>query len=165
MKIEISNEEKNLKICFRKLRSFVLRISKILGLPSDSEISISFVREETIKSLNAEHRKKNVITDVLSFPSGNFVAGEVITRNKAVEQNLINPESDNIFLGDIIICTLRASEQAVEFGHALEDEIYRLVVHSILHLIGYDHECDKDYKLMHKKEMEILRELGYNFNK
>ncbi|MDO4778999.1 MAG: rRNA maturation RNase YbeY [Tissierellia bacterium] len=113
------------------------------GYGEDYEISISFVEEQEIRQLNRDYRGKDSVTDVLSFPI--FERGEI---------------PDFGMLGDVIICTKRAKEQADEFGHSLDREIHYLITHSILHLLGYDH-MEEDEKIeMRTLEKEVMKELG-----
>ena len=90
-----------------------------------SEISVTFVSLEEIHELNREYRQVDSPTDVLSFPQFDDL-DEL-------------PEEGEIMLGDVVICSDRAKEQAEEFGHSFEREIIYLFVHSVLHLLGYDH--------------------------
>ena len=121
----------------------------------DAEISVTIVDEDEIKSLNAKFRDKDSVTDVLSFPMLEFDEdGEMI-----YDEYDFNGE--NIVLGDIVICAKRAKEQAEEYGHSFLREIAFLTVHSMLHLLGYDHEHSDDMEqLMFQKQKEILDKLG-----
>ncbi|MBQ8413746.1 MAG: rRNA maturation RNase YbeY [Clostridia bacterium] len=98
-----------------------------------AEVSVTFCDNEYIKKINNEHRKKNSATDVLSFPMYDFDETEPE----------INPDG-TVTLGDIVISLERAAEQAKEIGHSLEREVAFLVIHSTLHLLGYDHERSED---------------------
>lgn len=94
-----------------------------------------FVGPEEIKDLNKNYRGKDTVTDVLSFP-------------------LSLPEEDpDYYLGDIVVCLDRASEQALEFNHSLKREIIYLTIHSFFHLLGYDHmnDSEKDYERKRKE--------------
>ena len=121
----------------------------------DAEVSITFVDSEEIRALNNEHRGKDAVTDVLSFPILEFDE----------DGNIINSEFDFddelVVLGDIVICAKRAKEQAEEYGHSFEREIAFLTVHSMLHLLGYDHvNGGLEQAIMREKEEKILDELG-----
>ena len=117
-------------------------------------VSISFVDSEQIKNLNNNFRKIDKCTDVLSFP--NF--------EKRPEQKLAEFENetdeDNLCLGDIVICKQVAYAQAKEFGHSKKREICFLALHSLLHLLGYDHIEKEDEKLMNKTAHKILKAFG-----
>lgn len=109
-------------------------------LHGDFEISVSFVTNEEIKELNREYRNVDNETDVLSFP--------------------MNEEFDGVtILGDIVISTQKTIEQASDFAHSLEREMSYLTVHSMLHLLGYDHMCSDEKSHMREKEKEIMKKL------
>lgn len=116
----------------------------------DAEVSVSFVSNNEIKNLNKIYREKDSVTDVLSFP----LTGE----DGTVE---INPETGAVQLGDVVISLETAVKQAQNFGHSLEREIGFLTVHSMLHLLGYDHETSQlDQRIMREKEESVLEKLG-----
>ena len=99
-----------------------------------AEVSVTFCDNEYIKKLNGEFRDKDSATDVLSFPMYDFEE----------EPDLpLNPDG-SISLGDIVISLERAAEQAREIGNSFEREVAFLVIHSMLHLLGYDHERSAD---------------------
>lgn len=107
-------------------------------------VGVSFVEEDKIRELNRDFREIDRVTDVLSFPDGT-----------------VNPEDGEIMLGDVIICVKRACEQAEEYGHSLDRELAFLTAHSLLHLLGYDHETgEEDEKIMFGKQKQILDDLG-----
>ena len=99
-----------------------------------ADVSVTFCDNEYIKKLNAEFRNKDSATDVLSFPMYDFDEDPDPAEN---------PDG-SISLGDIVISLERAAEQAREIGNTLEREVAFLVIHSTLHLLGYDHERSKD---------------------
>lgn len=101
------------------------------------ELSIALLDERAMQDLNYRYRGKDEPTDVLSFPQG---------------------EDD--LLGDVLLSLPRAQEQAVRFGHSLERETVYLLIHGILHLLGYEHGVDADKMRMRKTEEEILEKLG-----
>jgi len=110
------------------------------GLHGDFEVSVSFVTNEEIKELNREYRNVDSETDVLSFP--------------------MNEEFDGVnILGDIVISTQKIIEQANDFNHSLEREMCYLTVHSMLHLLGYDHMNKEEKNKMRAKEKEIMKKL------
>ncbi len=125
----------------------IIRETLVLeNVPENVEVSILLVDNEQIQELNSKHRKKDMPTDVLSFPLLNEF------------DNLA--EEDIIYLGDIVISVERAMEQAKEYGHSFKREIGFLIAHSILHLLGYDHMTDEDEKFMIEKQDEILNNIG-----
>ncbi len=106
------------------------------------DLSLSFVSPETIQELNRNYRDVDSVTDVLSFSSD----GE------------IDPETGKEYLGDIIICMERAQLQAEKSGHPVENEISLLLIHGILHLLGYDHTTDAEQEEMWKLQDQYLTE-------
>lgn len=115
----------------------------------NAEVSVSFVDNKEIRILNSEYRKKDIPTDVLSFPLG---------ENGVYDEN---PENGYKMLGDIVISLEKAIEQAELYGHSLTREIAFLTVHSMLHLLGYDHvNGGLEETVMREKQNEILSELG-----
>ena len=111
-----------------------------------SEISVTFVDMEEIHQLNRDYREVDSPTDVLSFPQFDDL------------KDL--PEEGEIALGDVVICKDKAEEQAQEFGHSFEREIIYLFVHSVLHLLGYDHMDEDEKKIMRRQEEAVMEQLG-----
>lgn len=110
------------------------------------EVSMTFTDNEGIRELNRAHRDIDRATDVLSFPMFDF-----------------EDESEELegALGDIVISLERAQEQAETFGHSFEREVAFLCVHSMLHLLGYDHELgEKEDMDMRRRQSEIMTRLG-----
>jgi len=110
-------------------------------------LGVHLVNDRTIQELNATHRGKDVATDVLSFPLE--AAGFVL------------PPGQRVNLGDVVVSYPRAVAQAEEYGHSVERELAYLVVHGVLHVLGYDHELDAEQRVMRQKEEEALQPLGY----
>ena len=115
------------------IRRAILATLDYEGFEYDTEVSVTFCDNEYIKVLNNEFRNKDSATDVLSFPMYDIDELESET----------NPDG-SVSLGDIVISLERAAEQASELGHSLKREVAFLVIHSTLHLLGYDHELSKD---------------------
>ena len=116
-------------------------VLKVEELDDDVEVSVSFVGDEEIRELNRDYRGVDKSTDVLSFPMD--------------DEFII----DNRILGDVIINTRRVMEQAEELGHSHERELSYLTVHSVLHLLGYDHMEDEDKIEMREREKLSMKEL------
>lgn len=114
---------------------------KVEECEGDYEVSVSFVTNEEIRELNRDYRNVDSETDVLSFPMGDEIF------------------EGTIILGDIVLSTERIIEQAKDFGHSLEREMLYLTVHSMLHLLGYDHMNAEEKETMRKKEKEVMKEL------
>lgn len=120
-----------------------------LGFTCECELSVTFTDNGKIRILNRDYRGIDRPTDVLSFPMYSFSDGDV-------------PDGDeHVMLGDIVISVEKAREQAAEYGHSLRREIAFLAVHSVLHLLGYDHETsEEDEKEMFDLQEKIMNALG-----
>ncbi|WDC83906.1 rRNA maturation RNase YbeY [Caloramator sp. mosi_1] len=124
------------------------------------ELSIIITDNSEIKEINKQFRGIDKETDVLSFPMLEFDDGYYEDGEVEIDIEDINPESGAVVLGDMVISLEKAKEQSIEYGHSFERELAFLVVHSMLHLLGYDHEEDDDRLIMRHKEEEILNNLG-----
>ena len=120
-------------------------------------VEFSFVDEEEIRRLNCEMRGMDKVTDVLSFPSLDGIKGEKIL---GAEHPFEMDEEGNLLLGSIAVCCQRAKEQAEEYGHSYERELHYLLVHGIMHCLGYDHITDEERAEMREKEEQVLGRLG-----
>ena len=96
------------------------------------------------------------VTDVLSFPSMDGIKDKPVL---ADEHGECIDEEGRIFLGSIVICEKRAREQAAEYGHSFERELWYLAVHGVLHCLGYDHETEEEKREMRAKEEEVMAKL------
>jgi probable rRNA maturation factor len=121
-----------------------------LAIEEGSEVSVTFVTNERIQEINREYRDKDAVTDVISFALEELGEGEI---------ELIGANMPRI-LGDIIISTAKAEEQAKEYGHSFMREFGFLAVHGFLHLLGYDHMTEEDEREMFTLQKEILDEYG-----
>lgn len=118
-------------------------------IEDDAEVSVTLVDNEAIRNLNNEHRGIDRATDVLSFPMGDEEGFEV------------DPDTDAILLGDIVISLERAKEQAEEYGHSYRREVAFLLTHSLFHLLGYDHvNSEEEETIMFAKQEKVLQKLG-----
>lgn len=125
--------------------------------PFDGQVTVTITDDEGIRKYNNEFRQIDKATDVLSFPLNDFYRS--IPGEDMVE--LMDPITCHVPLGDMIISVERAREQAKEYGHGLARECAYLTVHSMLHLLGYDHVDEAEEKAaMREKEEEILSVLG-----
>lgn len=121
----------------------------------DAEVSVTIVDNDAIREINRDTRDIDRPTDVLSFPMLYF------DENGDIIDSDFDMDGDVLVLGDIVISAERAKEQAEEFGHSFRREIAFLTVHSMLHLLGYDHVDDPvGEKNMFSKQEEILDKLG-----
>lgn len=114
------------------------------------EVNVNFVDEKEIQRLNKEFRGVDKVTDVLSFPAFSLKAGEKVD---TLDKSLY--EGKSILLGDMAICIEQTKRQASEYLTGFDQEVIKLFIHSILHLMGYDHIKDSDFKKMNQKEEEI----------
>lgn len=120
-------------------------------------IEFSFVDEEEIQRLNRELRSTDKVTDVLSFPTLDGIKEKAI---KGAEHPFDIDEEGNLLIGSVAVCVKRAKEQAEEYGHSYQRELYYLLVHGIMHCLGYDHMEDGEKAEMREKEELILGKLG-----
>ena len=154
LKIYFENNQKkhsihyNLKMLIRRT---ILETLDYEGMENDAEVSVTFVDDEGIQELNKKFRNMDKPTDVLSFPLLDY-EGES-------EEPFFDELCHN--LGDIVISLERAMAQANEFGHSFEREVAFLTAHSMLHLLGYDHELsDEDDADMRRRQNDIMERLG-----
>ena len=134
----------------RLVRRAVCESLEYEGFYNDAEVSVTFTDNEGIRALNAEYRGIDKETDVLSFPLTDFEGSEEPPADEAA-----------ISLGDIVVSLEKARTQAEEFGHSYEREAAFLAVHSVLHLLGYDHETGEEDELdMRRRQTEIMDKLG-----
>ena len=141
MRVDIVNLSKGRRVSAQKIKGKAHRILKLLK-ENQSELSLALVGNGQIQKLNSQYRHKNEPTDVLSFPQ---------------EENL--PKGKKL-LGDVVISVEQAEKQAKEGMKTLEMEIEMLLIHGILHLLGYDHEVSpKEARRMKRMETKIQRAL------
>ncbi len=138
----------------RTVRKACLAVLSSENFPFPAEITVTFTDDAEIKKLNTQHRQIEKSTDVLSFPLG---------ENGIYDTN---PENNLKMLGDVVISVEHAMSQAKEYGHSLKREIAFLTVHSMLHLLGYDHVNGKEQETqMREKEETVLKKLGITRDK
>jgi len=130
------------------------------GVNFPCEVNVLITSNRDIQSINNQTRGIDRPTDVLSFPMFEFKPGSF-----RADEGFMDPETGRIFLGDIVISLDKAVAQAEKYGHSREREIAYLVIHSALHLLGYDHKDEDIEKArMRRREKEILRKIGINDN-
>ncbi len=152
IRVIIENQQKAVKIptglrmLVRRCCNAVLRLEQF---DAPAEISVIFVDNAQIRELNRQYRNKDVPTDVLSFPMG---------ENGVYDTNY---DTGAKILGDIVLSMEKAVEQAGRYDHSLEREVGYLTAHSVLHLLGYDHERGgMDRVRMREKEEQVMTQLG-----
>ncbi len=129
----------------------------LFQFPFDAQIDVTLTDDEGIRAINRDERGVDRATDVLSFPMLDFAEGEY----RGTPDFDRDPDSGVFFLGDVLISLERARAQAEEYGHSVERECAYLTVHSVLHLLGYDHMDEAEQKAaMRKKEEEALAAIG-----
>ena len=151
-KVQIANKQKQIKIptglrlLLRRACNATLEME---GFSEEAEINITFTDDREIKELNSRFRNIDRSTDVLSFPLG---------ENGVYDTD---PETGAKMLGDVVISLEHADEQARLYGHSFEREVTYLAVHSVLHLLGYDHvNGGLEQTIMREKEECVMETLG-----
>lgn len=114
-------------------------------------VNLIFTDDESIHNLNRHYRKKDAVTDVLSFT---YFNSQLPTTNSPRARAASEPRVE--LIGELVISVPQASRQAKEFGVSLNDELYKLCIHGLLHLRGYDHIKDKDYRVMKLLEEKVM---------
>ncbi|AYD40975.1 rRNA maturation RNase YbeY [Clostridium fermenticellae] len=160
--IFIDNRQNKIEVA-DKLKGYMKDIIeyalKAEGVKVPCEVSVLFVDNESIREINKENRDIDSATDVLSFPMLDYgtsnIFKDVYNDNQFEASDL---DDGNLILGDIVISLEKAKEQSIEFDHTFEREVLYLTVHSVLHLLGYDHMEKNEKIIMRKREEEILEE-------
>ena len=142
------------------LDTLVGTVVKEFEIPYEVSVSVSVVGEDEIRRINREFRDIDRVTDVLSFPMNEFDEPGVFAGETFEMSSAFDPETDELLLGDIVLCAERVRSQAVEYGHTERLEYAFLVVHSLLHLCGFDHITDAGREEMEEKQTQILNHLG-----
>ncbi len=154
LKIYFENEQEKLPVTYKLkmlVREAVEATLDLENYQNNAEVSVTFTDNESIHKLNSKFRGVDRATDVLSFPLFDF------------DGSCEEPPVDEMMnmLGDIVISLERAKEQAEEYGHSFEREVAFLTAHSMLHLLGYDHELsDEDDREMREKQNIVMDMLG-----
>ena len=118
------------------------------------EIGLTVTTDEGIRELNEHYRGVDAATDVLSFPMLDY------ERPEHPVSAFPSPPGEPVSLGDLVVSYPRALAQAQEYGHSPEREMAFLIVHGVMHLLGYDHEDPEDRSAMRREEEEVLGRLG-----
>lgn len=128
------------------------------GFPTDVELSVTFTDEAAIREMNRNFRENDAATDVLSFPMLQFAGGGGYEHllPESVDKE---PETGELLLGDIVLCIPKVFAQAREYGHSEKREFAFLLVHSLLHLMGYDHIDEADRTVMEGRQRSIMEQL------
>ncbi len=157
VKVNFINSQKFYKITPEIKKTVKDAVSSALSYENfneKAEVNVTFTDDEQIRVLNNDFRGIDRSTDVLSFPLGENGEYDV------------NPENNALMLGDVVISTEHALNQGELYGHGIIREFAFLTVHSILHLLGYDHiNSEEEETVMRKKQTEILENMGLNIKK
>ena len=117
-------------------------LSRVAPARARGEVTVALVSDRQVRALNRQYRGIDKATDVLSFPCDDPCT-------------VVGPD-EPVTLGDVVIAPLVAEKQAAEYGHTVEEELNLLLVHGVLHLLGYDHEADEDAAAMQARERVLL---------
>lgn len=142
-----------------QLDKLVSYVTEYIGFPYEPELSVTLVTKEEIHRLNREFRQVNRPTDVLSFPMMEYDEPADFEGTAFQTSLATNPESGEVVLGDIVLCSQVICEQAEEYGHSELREFSFLVVHSLLHLFGYDHMEEEERMAMEEKQKRIMEQM------
>ncbi len=162
MTITIEEEIKvDFEFDYQKLaKEVILCALQFEKFPYEAEVNLILTDNESIQEMNRTYRKMDKVTDVLSFPMLDLKAsGDFIVIGQDIENNF-NPDTGEVMLGDIVISVPKVREQAAEYGHSTKREFAFLIVHSILHLLGYDHMTSKETEFMEHKQENILNKMN-----
>jgi probable rRNA maturation factor len=151
----ILNRQRAVRVARRPLELFLARVQQALGF-AQADVTICFVSDSEIARMNEAFRKKKGPTDVLSFPATPNRAPASLPRRR--KHNRARKVKSTVFLGDIAISPATARRNAKKLGHSLPSELRVLILHGVLHLLGYDHETDRG--LMDRVEGRLRRRLG-----
>ena len=165
----ILNQQKNVRLARKPLEAFLKRVQRELGVKG-ADVTVCFVSDRQIGTMNQRFRRKKGATDVLSFPaenqwrvtSGEWRARKRIQKRRARDKKGKQPsrdfEREDFYLGDIAIAPETARRYAKENGRSLDSELRVLILHGVLHLLGYDHETDRGE--MDRMEQKLRRTFG-----
>ncbi len=161
MEIDFSYEaEKKLPVDIEALAGKVAdAVLDMEECPYEALVSLTIVDDEEIHRINREFRQIDRATDVLSFPAIPFEAPASYDILEE-DDSFFDMDTGLLLLGDIVISADRAEEQAKEYGHSIRREVAFLVAHSMLHLLGYDHETPEEESVMVSKQEKVLDSLG-----
>ena len=137
------------------LKAFAEKVIEYINPDFPLEIAVTITNNEEIRKINFEQRGMDKPTDVLSFPMLFWSEPEIL--EAPLSDFDYDMETGLVYLGDLVISLEKIKEQAEEYGHTFERELFYLTIHGILHLFGYDHMTDPDKKLMRRKEEEIYK--------
>jgi probable rRNA maturation factor len=148
--VVVRNRQRTVKIDMPQVKNTIKHILMLLDY-ADFDITVMFVSDKSMQEFNRQFRKIDKPTDILSFQ-----AHDAIQPGKRI----VVAHDDEKNLGDLILAPAYIQKDALQMNQSFDNRVRILLVHGICHLLGYDHETDADYKVMHKKEQWLLKNLG-----
>lgn len=140
-------------------KAVMLKVLELENCPYEATVNLLLTTNEGIREFNRQYREIDRPTDVLSFPNISYDAPADFSHVKQEAFDCFEPDSGELLLGDIIISADKVKEQAKSYGHSEKREFAFLTAHSMLHLLGYDHETEKEAAIMEQKQEQALQEL------
>ncbi|MCI9538006.1 MAG: rRNA maturation RNase YbeY [Eubacterium sp.] len=145
-----------------KVEEVIAFVRDHVECPYDIEVSVTLVDTDTIRQVNSQFRQIEKVTDVLSFPMMEYDSPRDFGGQAFQNSLSLSPDTQEMILGDILLCSEVVKTQAEEYGHSELREFCFLVVHSMLHLFGYDHIQEEDRREMEEEQRKIMERLGIN---
>ena len=146
------------------IKNVVKRVVDTENCPYEVEVNVLLTNNEEIHEANKDFRNIDRPTDVLSFPMVDYEFPADFSLVNESPEGYLNPETDELLLGDIMVSVDKVYSQAEEYGHGIKREFAFLIAHSMLHLLGYDHIEDEERAVMEAKQEAILETLGITRN-
>ena len=146
------------------IKNVVKRVVDTENCPYEVEVNVLLTNNEEIHEVNRDFRNIDRPTDVLSFPMVDYDFPADFSLVNESPEGYLNPETDELLLGDIMVSVDKVYSQAEEYGHGIKREFAFLIAHSMLHLLGYDHIEDEERAVMEAKQEAILETVGITRN-
>ena len=146
------------------IKNVVKRVVDTENCPYEVEVNVLLTNNEEIHEANKDFRNIDRPTDVLSFPMVDYDFPADFSLVNESPEGYLNPETDELLLGDIMVSVDKIYSQAEEYGHGIKREFAFLIAHSMLHLLGYDHMGDEERVVMEAKQEAVLEALGITRN-
>jgi len=149
LKLNLEVEPARGEVNTTRIRRLLTTALDLENLDAPAEVGLTITDDARIQEMNRQYRQVDAATDVLSFP----LLSEADLKGRG---DFVTAPDGLVHLGDVVVSLPRAREQAAEFGHSLQRELGYLIVHGLLHLLGYDHETEADQRRMREREEAIL---------
>ena len=146
------------------IKNVVKRVVDTENCPYEVEVNVLLTNNEEIHEANKDFRNIDRPTDVLSFPMVDYDFPADFSLVNESPEGYLNPETDELLLGDIMVSVDKVYSQAEEYGHGIKREFAFLIAHSMLHLLGYDHMEDEERVVMEAKQEAVLEALEITRN-